>query len=242
MLNNTFQDYFDIYSGIVSGKDSVYKNDTLGNIEVLSGENTSDKYIYIENYPCENDSINQYLLEYKELLLERNICEFNENNWFEWGAPRNIKIMELHAGKECIYIHNLTRNRKVAFVGKVQYFGGNLLMMIPKQKCNLHKIVDYLNSDEFIQCFTYCGRFKITRQQIGDCYIPSPTNELNAMKNSKKITANNETIQAFATHLYTEVLDAKPNNIISFICDSIFSVEGEKKIIELLEDIQENKK
>jgi adenine-specific DNA-methyltransferase len=41
-----FQDCFDIYVGIVSGKEEVYKNEELGNIEVLNGENKVNKYIY----------------------------------------------------------------------------------------------------------------------------------------------------------------------------------------------------
>jgi adenine-specific DNA-methyltransferase len=45
-----FQDYFDIYVGIVSGKEEVYKNNELGNISVLNGEDKIDRYIYIEEY------------------------------------------------------------------------------------------------------------------------------------------------------------------------------------------------
>ena len=57
--NNYFKDYFDIYVGLVTGKEDVYKNEELGNIEVLNGEDKIDKYIYIENYPCENEEINK---------------------------------------------------------------------------------------------------------------------------------------------------------------------------------------
>lgn len=81
-----FQDYFDIYVGLVSGKDQVYKNEKLGNIEVLNGKDKIDKYIYIENYPCDNKEINKYLLLNKKELIKRRIRKFNENNWFEWGC------------------------------------------------------------------------------------------------------------------------------------------------------------
>ena len=57
--------------------------------------------------------------------------------------------MVLNKGKSCIYIHNLTRKDEVAFLGKVDYFGGNLLILIPKKKCNLKKFVKYLNSNSF---------------------------------------------------------------------------------------------
>ena len=171
--NVLFQDYFDIYVGLVSGKEEVYKNEELGNIEVLNGEDKIDKYIYIENYPCDNDKINEHLSHHKKELIERRIRKFNENNWFEWGAPRNITTINSNLGKDCIYIHNLTRKSKVAFLGKVNYFGGGLIMLKPKKKCDLNNIVSYINSNTFKDNFMFSGRFKIGHRQICNSYIPS---------------------------------------------------------------------
>ena len=177
--NNTsnvmFKDYFDIYVGIVSGKEDVYKNDKLGNIKVLNGENKTEKYIYIENYPCNNEKINSYLLEHKEELIERQIRKFNESNWFEWGAPRNISAVNKNLNKKCIYIYNITRKANVGFLGKVNYFGGSLIMLIPKTKknCDLQKIITYINSDVFKSNFMFSGRFKIGHRQISNSYIPN---------------------------------------------------------------------
>jgi adenine-specific DNA-methyltransferase len=173
--NNSFmfQDYFDIYVGLVSGKEEVYKNEELGNIEVLNGEDKTDKYIYIENYPCENEKTNSHLLQHKKQLIERGIRKFNENNWFEWGAPRNITTINANIGKDCIYIYNLTRKPNVSFLGKVTYFGGGLIMLIPKKKCNLNNIVSYINSNTFKDNFMFSGRFKIGHRQICNSYIPS---------------------------------------------------------------------
>ncbi len=169
----TFQDYFDIYVGLVSGKEEVYKNDELGNIEVLNGENKLEKYIYIETFPCENKKINKHLLKYKTELIERGIRKFNENNWFEWGAPRNITAINNNLGKDCIYIYNLTRKANIAFIDKVKYFGGCLIMLQPKKKCNLNNIVSYLNSDTFKENFMFAGRFKIGHRQISNSFIPN---------------------------------------------------------------------
>ena len=168
-----FQDYFDIYVGLVSGKEDVYKNEELGNIEVLNGEDKVDKYIYIENYPCENEKINKHLLQYKKELIERGIRKFNENNWFEWGAPRNITTIHTNLGKDCIYINNITRKPNVAFLGNVNYFGGGLIMLKPKKNCNLNNIVSYMNSDKFKDNFMFSGRFKIGHRQICNSYIPN---------------------------------------------------------------------
>jgi adenine-specific DNA-methyltransferase len=173
--NNSFmfQDYFDIYVGLVSGKEEVYKNVELGNIEILNGEDKVDKYIYIENYPCENDKINKHLLQYKKELIERRIRKFNENNWFEFGATRNINNVLKNIGNDCIYVYNLTRKTNVAFLGKVNYFGGGLIMIKPKKKCNLNNIVSYMNSDTFKDNFMFSGRFKIGHRSLSNSFIPN---------------------------------------------------------------------
>jgi adenine-specific DNA-methyltransferase len=171
--NLLFKDYFDIYVGLVSGKEEVYKNAQLGNINVLNGENTLEKYIYIEKFPTDNDLINTHLLNYKQELLDRGIRKFNENNWFEWGAPRNIKSINANLNKNCIYIYNLTRKANVAFEAKVNYFGGGLIMLIPKKKCNLNKIVSYLNSNVFKDNFMFSGRFKIGHRAISNSTFPT---------------------------------------------------------------------
>ena len=168
-----FNDYFDIYVGLVSGKEDVYKNEEFGNIKILNGENKVDKYIYIVKYPCENEEINNYLFNHKKELIERKIRKFNETNWFEWGAPRNITAINKNIGQDCIYIYNLTRKTNVAFVGKVNYFGGGLLMLVPKKNCNLNKIVEYMNTSKFKNNFIFSKRFKIGHRVLSNSFIPS---------------------------------------------------------------------
>ena len=167
------KDYFDIYVGIVSGKDEVYKNNEFGNINVLNGFDKIDKYIYYEKLPVNNIKLNEYMLSHKKTLLERKIRKFNENNWFEWGAPRNIKTIEKNIGIDCIYIYNLTRKENIAFIGKVGYFGGSLIMLKPNKKCDLKKIVNYLNTKHFKNNFMFSGRFKIGHRQLSNSYIDS---------------------------------------------------------------------
>lgn len=104
--------------------------------------------------------------------MDRKIRKFNEFNWFEWGALRNIKNIKNNLGKECIYLNTLTRKTNVSFLGKVNYFGGGLIILIPKIDCNLNYIIKYLNSDLFRKNFLYSGRFKIGHRQISNSYIP----------------------------------------------------------------------
>ena len=166
------KDYFHIYVGLVSGKEDVYKNAEIGNIEVLNGDGKKEKYIFIEKFPCDDDRINNHLLHHKTELVERKIRKFNDKNWFEWGAPRNVSIMKNNIGTECIYMSNLTRKPTVSFVGTCTYFGGGLIMLSPKRECNLKTIVSYLNSKQFKNNYIFSGRFKIGHRQISNSCIP----------------------------------------------------------------------
>ena len=79
---------------MVTGKESVYKNDTLGNITLLNKKNVRDKYIFIEEFPTPNEALNEYMLENKNILINRKIKSYTEQNWWVWGAPRNMINIE----------------------------------------------------------------------------------------------------------------------------------------------------
>ena len=169
-MDEKLSDYFDISVGMVCGRESVYRNDEIGNLNLVTNKNEYTKYIYINKFPCEDDKINEHLLDHKEDLINRRIKKYDENNWFEWGAPRNVKKIEKYKGEKCIYILTLTREENIAFIGEVDYFGG-LIMMRPTKECNLQKIVDYLNSESFKSNYMYSGRFKIGHRQLSNSYI-----------------------------------------------------------------------
>lgn len=170
--NSIISNYFDVYVGLVSGKEEVFKNIQFGNIDILTKKNKIEKYIHINNFPSGNEDLDNYLLSNKEQLISRRMRKFNDNNWFEWGALRNFYQMNKFNDTDCIYLYSLTRNEEIAFKGKICYFGGNLIMMKPKQNCNLDNVVCYLNSDKFKQNFITSGRFKIGHRQICNSYIP----------------------------------------------------------------------
>ena len=129
---HTVADYFHVFVGMVSGKESVFKNQELGNVDVLNGNGDKEKYILIDKFPTDNPALNTYMTEHKPQLMERRIRAFGEKNWYEWGALRNYSTMQKRAGEPCIYVRTVTRNNIVAFAGTVGPIGGNLLMLIPK--------------------------------------------------------------------------------------------------------------
>jgi adenine-specific DNA-methyltransferase len=171
------REVFDVLVGIVSGKEKVFKNAEMGNIDIRNAKGCEgvERYILIDAFPTENEELNAYLLEHKPALLERGIRKFNDSNWYEWGALRNAASVEAHKGEACIYMYNLTRKLEIAFVGAVEPFGGGLLMLRPKAAINaaeLDALVEYFNSSVFRDHFTYSGRFKIGQKILSDARVP----------------------------------------------------------------------
>jgi adenine-specific DNA-methyltransferase len=165
---------FSIYVGLVSGRDEIYRV-PFGNIDILNDKNKVEKYILTETFPTNNNEIDTHLQTNKDELLKRKIKKFSENNWFEWGAPRNISSIKKNWGKPCIYIKNMTRNKEVAFMGNVQYFGGSLLCLVPKTEMShteMETIVQHINSSVFQKDYMYAGRFKIGHKQISTAMVP----------------------------------------------------------------------
>jgi adenine-specific DNA-methyltransferase len=174
------KDVFDVFVGMVSGKDEVFKHTELGNISVLSKEGQREKFIFIDSLSSNNkdqdlDQVSTYLESKKTELISRRIRKFNDNNWFEWGAPRNITTILRHWGQPCIYMSNLTRDKNIAFLGKVEYFGGGLLLLLPKPGTSisqLEEIITHFNSSEFQENYRFSGRFKIGQRQLSYSSLP----------------------------------------------------------------------
>jgi len=178
----SFDSRFHVYVGIVSGRDEIYRS-PLGNIEVLADKDRVERFIYTTTLPSNYPELDEHLLNHKAELLERRIKKFSESNWFEWGAPRNISSIHKYWDRPCIYIRTITRHKDVAFLGKVQYFGGSLLCLVPKTDddttdatdAELTHVVEYLNSPTFQNDYIYAGRFKIGHKQISTAMLPLPS-------------------------------------------------------------------
>lgn len=170
------KNYFDVYVGMVSGCDSILKNQTFGNELLLVEKDKQEKYIFVNNINEIKDELKDYLYLHKNKLIQRKVRKIDESNWFEFGLPRNKKNIDLLKGKSAIFIHNISRKDQVAFKSIVQYFSGNLIMIVPKEKyekkINLDKYVDYFNSDEFKNKYMYSNRFKITHKNMMNSILP----------------------------------------------------------------------
>ena len=162
----TLGELFNCYVGFVSGRDKVFSN-PLGTLNLLCDKDKVYPFICIDKYPSGNKAVDDYLMTHKKDLLERKIRKFDDDNWFTWGAIRNKTAIEERKDKPCIYVRTMTRKEDVAFIGKVQYFGGGLLCLCPKNDgLDLEPIVKLLNSSAIKQDYIYSGRFKIGQKQV----------------------------------------------------------------------------
>jgi adenine-specific DNA-methyltransferase len=163
----------DIYVGLVSGLDKVFKNEKYGNIHIKTDIDKSCKFIFLNELPNVENDVTIYLESNKEILSNRRICKITENNWYKFGAIRNKKIMESE-NKKCIYMKTITRNNIISCVDKLQYFSGSLLTIVPKTNEDvLQKLCNFLNSDIFKQRYMSDNRFIISHNQLSNALIPS---------------------------------------------------------------------
>lgn len=168
--------FFDIKVGIVSGANNIYQNDDLGNVDIICSDfvrtGKRKKYIFFEkDYP---ESIINYLKKFKEQLISRKIKSFNENNWFEWGAVRNIS--EMKKDGFCIYVNSKTREKKPFFKEKIGYFDGSVLALIPKEDVDLDEWVNLLNDkkDSFAEQGMLVGnKLQLTQNSLSNFLLPT---------------------------------------------------------------------
>ena len=177
------KDYFDVFVGMVSGCEQVLKNNTFGNEELLVEKDKKEKYIIIDNFEEQNDDLKDYLNSYKKLLKLRRIRNIDDTNWYEFGLLRNKSKIDILKGKSAIYMYVLSRKDQVAFLSNVMYFGGNLLLIIPKEKyqnkINLELLNNYFNTHEFKSKYIFSQRFKISQKNLTECVIPKKYLEIN---------------------------------------------------------------
>ena len=188
---------FNVYVGYVSGADNILKSETETEtdniISILKKENKKEFYY---NFFNETEALEcKQIAENKNKLLSRKIKKFDSTNWFTFGLKRNENIIKENYGRECIYVYNQTRNQKIAFISTVQHFGGNLLMLLPKNdSICLQEIADILNATEFKEQYITSGdRFKISHKQLSSSYITYTINNLpGIIKELKTYIENNK--------------------------------------------------
>ena len=148
-------DYFDVKVGVVSGMDDFYltKKDADGIFIHRFRTNSGYKnYYFFDNINNINDlpeDIRNLFLANKEKLISRRIKKYTENDWWKYGAVRNLENML--SDKQRIYVAPKTRIQNPFFLGQSnELYSGSLLGIFPKKDdINIIKAINFFNSDVF---------------------------------------------------------------------------------------------
>lgn len=158
------KDLFDIYVGGASGANDIFVEPT-GNIDLVTSETKrtglTKKAHYVEQ-PTD------YLIQFKQDLLQRKIKKFDENNWWEWGR----KIRQIKGDK--IYVNNKTRDMKPFFTNDSGWFDGSVLALVPKEnnRYSVDELLEILNETNWAeQGFLVGGRLIFGQRSLENAYI-----------------------------------------------------------------------
>lgn len=161
------KDIASVKVGAVSGMDTIFANEEVGNMEFVFSETVKTgrvrKMIWVED----PDQIPDYLLQHKEALLSRRIKKFDESNWWSWGRgfPR------LQAPR--VYVNAKTRQTSPFFLHECINFDGSILGIFPKYKVNLIEFCNELNSMDWSQLGFRCdGRFIFSQRSLENAPLP----------------------------------------------------------------------
>jgi len=127
-------------------------------------------YLFLENYNNFNDipiNAKNYIIPNKKKLLGRKIKKYKENNWWKYGAIRNIEIMR--SNRPRIYGIMKTRDSSPFWVGAPNsYFSGGVFALFLKEGVDLdiNVATNFLNSDEFKQVMKESNMFSNNKVSI----------------------------------------------------------------------------
>lgn len=156
-------DIFTVMVGGASGANNIFINQA-GNIDLVVSDTKktglTKKAFYVE-HP------NEYLIQYKNELLNRKIKTFDDTNWWKWG--REIRYIPNNK----IYVNCKTRDSQPFFTNESGWFDGSLLALVPKdQSLDLNFLIDKLNKNNWNeQGFVVGGRLIFSQNSLSNAYI-----------------------------------------------------------------------
>ncbi|MFA5566475.1 MAG: N-6 DNA methylase [Acidimicrobiia bacterium] len=139
-----FKDLFDVKVGLVTGLDRAYKTgpdcvEPEATQTQITTKKTVEHFINVNWANTETEIpplALKHLQTWKPQLLNRKIADFNENNWWKYGAVRNEALMSSKTNR--FYVLAKTRNPEPFFEnpqGSGAYTGGVLGVFI-KPHCD----------------------------------------------------------------------------------------------------------
>jgi len=183
----TLSNFFDVKVGLVTGLNEVfleYPFETEFKISIMCSDfyrtNRKKSQIFLEDLDDfstlkDIDSrLYNYMLDNKELLINRRISSFDESNWYKYGAVRNKELMETFKDK-VIYVNQKTRQEKPFFCEEAGYYDGSILCLYPKMvDIDIEYWVTVLNKSKELfkeQGLYVDGRYMFTVKTLSDFIV-----------------------------------------------------------------------
>lgn len=165
----TLGDIADIKVGIVSGADGIFNISNREDKGIFIAENTVKKYLTTKGteYFIDVGHISRqfdipeytlgYLAEHKDALISRGIRKFDESNWWQYGAMRNVSLME--SDRDRIFCYHRTRKPEPFFASDATYYSGGIIGIFLKDNCPVgrEELLDILNGDTFRMIMSEAG-------------------------------------------------------------------------------------
>jgi len=180
-------DFFDVKVGLVTGAEKVFKIneqipfDDRFMVEIVGTDKKKTKYLFldeIDDFDMLPKNIKDYLLLNKKKLINRKIKKFNDNNWWCYGALRNISSMK--SDKKRIYGLMKTRNKEIFWEGgEIEFFNGGVVGLFLKDNVDIDIkiLIKHLNSKEFKKIMSESNMYSnnkvsITPSVLGNLPFP----------------------------------------------------------------------
>lgn len=160
----SFRDIFFVRVGAVSGCDSIYTNNELGDTDFVCSDTyktgRTRRMIFTKNI--------DYLEQHKIQLIQRRIRKFDETNWWQWGR--------LHYMSEAprIYVNCKTRTAAPFFTHPCNNYDGSVLAIFPHNtNTSTTELARMLNSVDWSELGFVCdGRFLFSQRSLENTLLP----------------------------------------------------------------------
>ena len=168
-----FSKLFFVKVGAVSGADSIFVNEELGDTDFVYSSTyktgKTRKMIY------QNIAHNKYLQGFKKQLLVRKIKKFDESNYFTWGRDF------YKSQNPRIYVNTKTRHKKPFFIHDCKAYDGSILAIFPKFACDINTLqilCERLNAINWEELGFICdGRFLFSQRSLENVMLDSSFEE-----------------------------------------------------------------
>jgi adenine-specific DNA-methyltransferase len=160
-----FGDIFFVKVGAVSGADYIFENEEFGNLDFVC----SSTYKTGKTQKMIFNTYNEYLEQYKEILLKRRIKNFDETNWWQWGRLHYV------SQQARIYVNVKTRYSKPFFLHNCLNYDGSILAVFPRNpNADVSVLCEELNQVDWEELGFVCdGRYIFSQRSLENTFLPS---------------------------------------------------------------------